>query len=263
AWLPTPRRPAYTAPAELRHLARAVLVERLHQILGDLHGVAALDLMALQHEGDLAVLEERDRGRRRRVADDVLAGARRRLDLLPGEDGRHVLGPGLVLERPGHGGTHAPGRAATHRVDHDHRGAVLRLLHEGVHLLGRAQLLDPEAGQLPAHRRDHEFRIGHSATSFDDATRPALWRVALRFRIPGPRGADPGGGPNAVGCASRAWRRRRADRLCTPRARPVHPSTSCLNTTPRAASSLMMKSKHASSRPTISGGCTPGSRNIP
>src|SRR5215207_5428765 len=73
----------------------AEAVEGLGQLLRDLLGKAVLDLVAFEHEDELAVFEESDLGRGGRVGREVLARLGRGLDVGAGEDG-----DGAVRLRP-------------------------------------------------------------------------------------------------------------------------------------------------------------------
>src|SRR3954451_13546711 len=70
----------------LRGGLHAELIERRRQILSDLLRSAAFDVPALEHLHHFAVAQQRDRRRRRAVADEVLASALRCLAVVAGED---------------------------------------------------------------------------------------------------------------------------------------------------------------------------------
>src|SRR5690348_7731964 len=62
----------------------AVLVECLDEVLSDVLRRSTLDLPTLEHEHQLAILEQSNRRRRRRIAGEVLPRALRRVDVLAG-----------------------------------------------------------------------------------------------------------------------------------------------------------------------------------
>src|SRR6185369_5761836 len=68
--------PSARPRAEASGLLLAVLVEDLRETLRDRLRVAALDVVALHHVDELAVLEQRDLGRARLVGLEVLARPR-------------------------------------------------------------------------------------------------------------------------------------------------------------------------------------------
>src|ERR1044071_1960262 len=84
---------------------RAELVERARQLRGDVVRVASFDVPALEHLHDLAVFEQRDRGRRRAIADEIFARALCRFAIVAGEDGDHLVRQRVVLECHRHRGT--------------------------------------------------------------------------------------------------------------------------------------------------------------
>ena len=90
---------------------------------------SALDLPALEHEHDVAILEQSDLRRAGRIAGEVRAGLRRRLDVLAGEHGREVIRLDRMTQRRRDGRSSVSRRTATHRVDDDQRrtGRVLEL----------------------------------------------------------------------------------------------------------------------------------------
>src|SRR5881296_3178959 len=131
----------------------AVGVERRRQVCRDVLGGPSLDVLALEHEDELPVLEERHLWRRRRVTPEVAAGALSRLGVLAGEDREESFGPARMPERERRGGSRVPGGAAAHGV-HDDERRVVRRPEDSVDLCGRTELLEPDAGELLAHRLD-------------------------------------------------------------------------------------------------------------
>ena len=87
----------------------------------------------------LAVAQQADRGRRRRVAGEVLARAVGGLDVGAGKDGRQHVGPVLVLQRLRDAGPRLAGGAAAHRIHDQHHDAAA-VLHDVVHRRSRPQL---------------------------------------------------------------------------------------------------------------------------
>src|SRR6185295_2479531 len=86
----------------LRRAARlrsAVPVERVDEILSDLFRRAPFDLPALDHVHELAVLEQTDLRRRRRIPREIRASPRRGFGILTGKYGRRMIGLDRILER--------------------------------------------------------------------------------------------------------------------------------------------------------------------
>src|SRR5213078_1147108 len=125
--------------------------ERVDEIVRDLFRVASFDLPALEHEHELAILEQTDLWRRRRVAREVGPGACRGFDVLAREYGRRMIGPDRILKRDRDGRPRHPRRASTYGIDDDQRRSFL-LCDLLVHLLRRAHLLHAESGEVLAHR---------------------------------------------------------------------------------------------------------------
>jgi imidazolonepropionase-like amidohydrolase len=151
----------------------AVLLDGCTQALGYRVSAHALDLAALQHVDQFAVLDERDRRRGGGVWCKVLAGASRRLDVTTGKDGGEMIRPWTMAERQCNSRTRFAGRTSTDRVHDDHRGATA--LNDIVHGRGRVELFESHLGELLAHRRekvlrisltDHAVMIAHGALPF-------------------------------------------------------------------------------------------------
>lgn len=125
---------------------------------GDLLGVAAFDLVAVEHPHHFAVLEQGGRGAAGGEAGEVLAGAANGLGINPGEHGADAVGLGAV------GGHHraqawagTTGRAAADRVDEHQAGA--RLLNKGINTLSSGQIFNAVVGEFGTHRRGHFGRV--------------------------------------------------------------------------------------------------------
>jgi hypothetical protein len=150
-------------PARLSRWRSAVAVEGLGEVVGDLVGVAALDLVALQHEHHLAVLEAA-RWRARRAGSRGSSSRARAVASTSWPANTVTARSGRVSCRSAIATAGRALRAAqpqtefttTSVVDPRRRGECL------VHLLGGTQLLDPQPGQLLAHRA--------AATSLDMAS---------------------------------------------------------------------------------------------
>ena len=104
----------------------AEAVECHLQVLGDNLRRAAFDVVPLQEMDQLAVLEQGDTGRRRRVGQQKFASLGRRFLIYAGEYRRRLVGRFVVLH--GHFRTRAGvgGRASTYGIDHQ-QGRTLRL----------------------------------------------------------------------------------------------------------------------------------------
>jgi hypothetical protein len=83
-----------------------------------------------------------------------------------GEDGRDDRRLDAVAQREGDAGAGLAGGASAHRVDDDHRGAVLG--HGLVHGAGGAELFHAKAGQFLAHRGHELFGIGQRVVARAD-----------------------------------------------------------------------------------------------
>src|SRR5580698_10077088 len=77
----------------------AELVKSRRQIRGDRIRIAAFDLVALEHEGDLAVAHQGNRRRRRPVAREVAPGALGCVRVLACEDCRQHVRTRCILQR--------------------------------------------------------------------------------------------------------------------------------------------------------------------
>src|SRR4029450_251338 len=135
----------------------AVGLERFLQFGGDHVRRAPFDLAALHHVNELAVLHDRDRRRRWWIRREVIARRLGGFDVGAREHGRETIGPLAFREREGDTGTRLAGRASAHRIHHDHR--CPRLLDRRVDGIRRLEVLESEARELGAHRRDERFRI--------------------------------------------------------------------------------------------------------
>src|SRR5688572_5870401 len=91
----------------------AVFVVRRLENLRDLHRVAVLELLALEHEDELAVAQEAHRWRRGPVALEVAARSIGRLDVSTGEHRRHAIGFHGIVQRQRDAWPRLPRRAAT------------------------------------------------------------------------------------------------------------------------------------------------------
>src|SRR5262249_36527970 len=106
---------------------------------------------------------------RRRDVREIAAGARRRLEVLAGEDGGQAVRAAVVLEGEADAGARHAGGAAADRVDDEERRPLL-LVHVVVDVLGGEQLADPAGGELVAHRLDQQWAIGHGKPPSDVST---------------------------------------------------------------------------------------------
>src|SRR5215207_7426942 len=138
----------------------AEAVEGLGQLLRDLLGEAVLDLMAFEHEDELAVFEEADLGRGGWVGREVLARLGRGLDVGAREDGDGAVGARGVLQRHRDAGARLARGAAADGVDDDEQRA-LRVLDGLFHLLRAPRLFDADTRQVFAHRLDKNVRVRH------------------------------------------------------------------------------------------------------
>src|SRR6476620_605092 len=152
------------------HGLSAEPIERVGQVRRDRVSGAAFDLPALEHEHDLAILQQADRRRAGRIAREVGACLRGRLDVLAGEDRRRVVGLHGVAQRRSHRGACVASGAAAHGVHH-HQRCAGRILEPGVHLVGGAKLFDAEPSELLPHRSDETLIVHHLLTSLMDSVR--------------------------------------------------------------------------------------------
>ena len=102
----------------------------------------ALDVTTLYHKGDIAVLNERNKGGRRRDACHMVPGTPGRFEVLPGKNGcisvrLHSMLPCECNCRSRHsGGT------STHGVDYEDHGLPRRARKSRVNLSGCSQLIN-------------------------------------------------------------------------------------------------------------------------
>ncbi len=90
-----------------------LVVCRLQRI-GDLQGMTPLDLVALHHVDELAVLHQGNGRRRRGVTSEVLARPLGRFQILASEHAQQHIRFGLVGQRDRHCWSHASCRASAH-----------------------------------------------------------------------------------------------------------------------------------------------------
>jgi hypothetical protein len=135
----------------------AVGVEGAGEFLGNGGGVGGLDGGALHEVDELAVAQDGDGGRAGWVPGEVGAGALGGVAVLAGEDGDGLGGQRAVLQRHAHGGAHLAGGATADGVDHQHGGAGLG--EGGVDFGGGSGFLDAGAGELFAHRDEHNLWV--------------------------------------------------------------------------------------------------------
>src|ERR1700674_4809866 len=125
------------------------LVEGRGQFAGQVGGVAAFDLPALDHLHHFSVAHESDRRRRGAIANEVLARTRCRVTIVSGEDSDHAIRQRVVFHCHGNGGTRHAGCAPAHGVHYDQDRTLL--FHRDVDFFRGACFLDTQAGQLLAH----------------------------------------------------------------------------------------------------------------
>src|SRR2546426_12092986 len=96
----------------------AVLLERRREIGGNVPRIAPLDVAPFQHVHESSVLEQCDLRRRRRIAGEVAARARRRVRILSREYGDQARGTRIMLNGERGRGPRIAGGATTDRVHH-------------------------------------------------------------------------------------------------------------------------------------------------
>src|ERR1700684_2400582 len=95
-----------------RNRFSAKLVESLLEFSSDVGGVAMLNIAALQHVDQLAVTQNGNGGRGRRVSRKVAASALGGGNILPGKYADQLLRAAGVLQCHTYCGPHAPGGAS-------------------------------------------------------------------------------------------------------------------------------------------------------
>jgi hypothetical protein len=147
------------ASIELLHSGNcAILVKCSLQVGGDGCGIASLDLVTVHHVDHLALAQNCDRWRRRRISSEISAGTGRCLRILPCKYSCTLRGLSGVLQCQAYCGTHAAGRASADRI-YDHHGGAGFVLHKTVDISGATQFFNSKARQFLAHRDHHYFWI--------------------------------------------------------------------------------------------------------
>jgi len=119
----------------------AVLVERFSEELRDFRRLAALDLVAVQHEDRPAIPEERHGRRGWGEAGEQFSDPCHGLQVCPCKDGRGGVWSNVMRQRDPDGRPRFPGRAPAYRVnDHEHGSAAGP--NRAVNLLRRPRLLN-------------------------------------------------------------------------------------------------------------------------
>src|SRR5207247_5678351 len=99
-------------------------IERIRQIVRDRSRVTAFDLMALQHIGNLAVLKNSHRWRRRKVSLEIATRAFGCGNIAAGKDGNDIVRLYWMLACLADSGKRESGRASADGVHHDHHRAL-------------------------------------------------------------------------------------------------------------------------------------------
>jgi hypothetical protein len=136
---------------------RAVGVERAGQLLRNGRSGRGLDRRALHQVNELAVAQNCNRGRGRRMAAEVAACLLGCFAVLTGEHCYRVVGLGAMLHRKANAGAHLAGGASTDRVHYYHRRSRLR--HRSVYIGCGAGFRQACAGKLLAHGNHHNLWI--------------------------------------------------------------------------------------------------------
>jgi len=123
---------------------RAMTGEKLCEITGDLLRGLSLDHASFDHGHQLAVLQQHQRGRRRRVSDMQRPDALDGVVLHTGEDCDEAIRDNGVLEGQRHTGPCTARSAAADRVDQDEQGSR-RFTDDFVDVLGCRRSSNPTA----------------------------------------------------------------------------------------------------------------------
>jgi hypothetical protein len=141
-----------------------VLVEGLDEPLGDIVRLSTLDVMALQQEHELPVPEKPDLGAGGCIPGKVAPGPFHGLEFHAREDGGQLVGNHVVLNGQADARARLAGGAATDRV-HDHKDGAAALAERPIHVVGRQQLLEAEAGKLVPHWLDENRIVSQLSSS--------------------------------------------------------------------------------------------------
>ena len=124
---------------------------------GQIGGTLA-HLIGLKELGDVVMFDIAEGVPQGKALDIAQSSPVDGFDIRSREHRGYGVGTGAVAQRETDGGPGLSRRAAADGIDHDQDSPLLvgQLL---VHLFGRAQLPDPKAGQLLAHRGDESFIV--------------------------------------------------------------------------------------------------------